>query len=181
MKYDLFDIVVSNSSSNVFAEARNEWYVSSCVDCGDNPEHFEQCVCGKDGIRYCYEIQNKKTGAILYPLGSECIKKFDSKDMNYDMKRLTLITDFNTSMREVIKKRIAGEHQVVSLIWLKKPAILDHLNRLGILTSKDVRFLESIRRKKSLTIKQANYQKGLRDKVSDVLTNKVIERIGGVK
>lgn len=181
MKYDLFDVVLSNSSSKVFDVARNEWCVSRCVDCGDNPDEFEQCVCGKDGIRYCYEIKNNITGAILFPLGSECIKKFEREDMNLHMKRLTTITDFNTSMREVIKKRMSGTPQVVSMTWLKKPVILDHLNSLGILTNKDVRFLQSIRRKRTLTQKQIKYEIGLQDKVSIVFTNKVLASIGGAK
>lgn len=180
MKYDLFDVVLSNSSAKEFSVARNEWWVSGCVDSGDNPETWERCICGKDGIRYCYEIKNRITGAVLYPIGSECIKKFDSEDMNLAMKRLTTITDFNTSMREVIKKRMSGQKQsVISMTWLRKPEILDHLNRLGILTDKDVSFLERIRRKRTLTDKQIDYAVGLQGKVSSVLTKKVLARIGG--
>lgn len=179
MKYNLFDVVLSNSSAKEFSVARNEWCVSSCVDCGDNPEKWEQCICGKDGIRYCYEIKNRITGEVLYPIGSECIKKFDREDMNLAMKRLTTITDFNTSMREVIKKRMSGEQQIISSAWLRKPEIIGHLYKLGILTRYDFDFLDNTKRKRVFTHKQSIYETRIRMKVSKFFTDEVLARIGG--
>ena len=75
--YELSEIVINNSVSKNWKDAINEWYISNMNYVDDD----ETCICGKEGIKYCYEIKNIKNGNILYPIGSSCIKKFEREDL----------------------------------------------------------------------------------------------------
>ena len=44
-------------------------------------EEYERCICGVQ-IQYKYSIKHKKSGDIIYPIGSECIKHFDMEEFN---------------------------------------------------------------------------------------------------
>lgn len=55
-----------------------EWKITNMFE---EEDASEQCICGKENIRYCYEISNVKTGKKLCPIGSSCIKKFEREDL----------------------------------------------------------------------------------------------------
>ena len=40
------------------------------------------CLCGKENLRYLFTITNRENGNRLEPIGSQCIKKFERKDLN---------------------------------------------------------------------------------------------------
>ena len=80
----LMRIVLENSESNVWREAVEEWEI---CDCEEDESCSEECICGKENIKYLYKIRNMHNGRLLFPVGSSCIKKFDRADLR---KEITL-------------------------------------------------------------------------------------------
>lgn len=72
-------IVVKLSESNYWEEAVDEWDI---LDCSIDDKMKEICICGHEGLRYCFTIQNRYNNNILYPIGSSCILQFGRKDLN---------------------------------------------------------------------------------------------------
>ena len=79
--------VVESSQSKIFDEARYEWNITSTGTAEVGEE--ETCVCGQTHLHYLFEITNKNNGNVLYPIGSECIKKFACDDLDYQLKIAT--------------------------------------------------------------------------------------------
>lgn len=103
----LMDVVLAHSKSSTWQEAKNEWYVSGqLLDKSD----YDTCVCGYHPIIDLYEITNDETGDVLFPIGSVCIKKFESSRMNQGIQ---------------VASQMAG----LMLHDKKYFASLDHLNR----------------------------------------------------
>lgn len=77
-RFDLIKEVIHNSVSDNWDDAVKEW------DVFDHEEDFSassQCICSKTGLRYLFTIRNKYNGNILFPIGSECIHKFERDDL----------------------------------------------------------------------------------------------------
>jgi hypothetical protein len=74
--------LLSNSESKQIVEAINEWEEIA----GYHMEFGEQCICGKENIKYCFEIRNVKNGKTLYPIGSKCIENFGNETLLEQMK-----------------------------------------------------------------------------------------------
>lgn len=88
----LKQVVLDNSYAKTYAEATTEW-VTTYYDTCDS----DICVCGKCGLKNRYEITNVKTGAILFPIGSECIEKFDNEKMSHEAVTLKQIAECRDS------------------------------------------------------------------------------------
>lgn len=71
--------VVALSCADDFDAARHEW---DLVDRGIDPTSSQNCVCGKEGLKYLFTIRNRETGAMLYPIGSKCIEQFGREDLD---------------------------------------------------------------------------------------------------
>lgn len=71
--------VVALSCADDFEAARHEW---DLVGRGIDPTSSQNCVCGKEGLKYLFTIRNRETGAKLYPIGSSCIELFGRKDLD---------------------------------------------------------------------------------------------------
>jgi hypothetical protein len=84
--YHLFEEVVAVSFADNWADARLEWDVSSFTTMDD-----ETCVCGKKHIVRCYTIRNCVNGNMLFPIGSECVHKFERSDMDNQARYLALV------------------------------------------------------------------------------------------
>lgn len=82
--YNLYDIVIKNSHSNTFEDAKYEW----CIFDFEEEENAE-CICGKKHIKQCYTIKNKINSKLLYPVGSECIKRFCNPTLVCEMKSIS--------------------------------------------------------------------------------------------
>ena len=87
-EYGLINEIMENSESDLWNTARLEWAV---LYMEEDETLSESCVCGYEGLRYLYTIQNVKTGRTLFPIGSECIKKFESTTMNEQVKQWGVI------------------------------------------------------------------------------------------
>lgn len=70
--------VINNSESDNWQEAVTEWEI---YDCEEDDRCSEECICGKENIKYLYTIRNVYNGRLLFPIGSSCIKKFNRTDL----------------------------------------------------------------------------------------------------
>ena len=70
--------VIEKSKSDNWKDAVKEWEI---IDCDEDEECSEICICEKEGLRYLYTIQNKFNKNILFPIGSSCIKRFERDDL----------------------------------------------------------------------------------------------------
>ena len=88
MKTDKFSTlineVISNSTSKTFDEARTEWKMTA-YHTATASENIS-CICGHPHLVNLYEITNVKNQNILYPIGSECITKFNFDYLDYQLK-----------------------------------------------------------------------------------------------
>jgi len=84
--YDLIATVMDNSKEKDWEKAKHEWRVTSYYHMID-----ARCICGHDHINHCYVIENQLSGKTLQPIGSSCIKKFQSNSMVSEMDFVTRI------------------------------------------------------------------------------------------
>lgn len=75
----LIGTVICNSESDTWQEAVAEWEI---FDCEEDESCSEECICGKENIKYLYTIRNVINGNKLFPIGSSCIQKFNRTDLN---------------------------------------------------------------------------------------------------
>lgn len=78
-KFQLIDVVIENSESSDWDNAVLEWEITDWGE-ADNSEDYS-CICGKENIIQLFEISNIKNGNVLYPIGSQCIKKFGREEL----------------------------------------------------------------------------------------------------
>ena len=82
IKYNLIKLVIDNSVADNWEDAVEEWDITD----EDEDENMEsQCVCGKENIKYLFEITNRLNFKKLYPVGSSCIRKFERDDLNEEV------------------------------------------------------------------------------------------------
>lgn len=79
--YNLFGVVIESSVSDDWNSAKDEWVLSNSTIAND-----ETCICGKLHIKNCFTLRNILNGHELYPVGSECVKKFENNRMLANMK-----------------------------------------------------------------------------------------------
>ena len=94
-EFNLISEVMSNSNSDVWEEAVNEWSITGCEL--DNSMK-SRCICGKENIKYLFTISNGLKGIILKPIGSSCISKFERQDLKETtdiyLQLYTLLSEF---------------------------------------------------------------------------------------
>lgn len=90
-KENLINRVMDLSSKNKWSEAVLEWEVTDWNFAEEMD--VERCICGKENIYYLYEISNVVTKNKLYPIGSRCIKRFERKEMNTEVRVLEKMFD----------------------------------------------------------------------------------------
>ena len=70
--------VIEASENRFWEEAVCEWEI---MDCYIDENRKSVCICGQEGLKYCFTIQNRYNGNILYPIGSSCINQFGRNDL----------------------------------------------------------------------------------------------------
>lgn len=79
-RYALINTVLEHSNcSDDWEIAVMEWRI---VDVEEDEDCESVCICGKEDIRYLYTIENIENGNTLFPIGSQCIKKFERDDFD---------------------------------------------------------------------------------------------------
>jgi len=127
MVADSFEVLTGKlmavSVSKDLASAIAEWEV---VAVEEDPSRDNFCICGQPELVKLFTIENSRNGEILYPIGSECVKKFRSKDLD---AQVTLYAD-------LLKLRIAV--QKVATIKMTSEffsrAVLEYLYEEGAFT-----------------------------------------------
>lgn len=76
-------VVIENSESDYWEDAVDEWEI---IDCNIDDKMKEICICGHEGLRYCFTIQNRYDYNQLYPIGSSCILQFGRSDLRQTVK-----------------------------------------------------------------------------------------------
>lgn len=95
-RYQLIDIILHNSVSKDWHSAILEWKITGTDIFKTDRGVDSDCLCGKQDIVHKNEITNKLNGKVLYPIGSECIKKFENKEMIEDVKlNISIIKLYN--------------------------------------------------------------------------------------
>lgn len=74
----LQNAVIKASETHFWEEAVCEWEI---LDCDIDEDMKSVCICGQEGLKYCFTIQNRYNGNILYPIGSSCINQFGRSDL----------------------------------------------------------------------------------------------------
>ncbi len=83
---NVINSILSHSRSKDWDEATNEW---DLFDFYEDLNMASSCACcGQKGLRYLFEVKNKKTNEILFPVGSQCIKKFGREDLNERVSKI---------------------------------------------------------------------------------------------
>lgn len=123
--YKLIEVILANSESENFQDAKHEWAIKDY-----NLSENEQCICGKLHIKQCYTIINSNNNKKLYPVGSECIKKFERDDLLNSMK---IFGNKNT-----IFKNSKGMHdgKTYGFICENHPSYIDFLENRSTTTKR---------------------------------------------
>ncbi len=134
--------VIYSSESNKWESAAKEWKV---IYYGE--DEGNTCICGKEEIKYISRIFNRFNGNELYPIGSRCINKFKSEEMNEDIhaceKAFNKTSNGISKLREILNK---GESIKFNAKLFSKELIL-YLNNKKALDDYDRQFLLEMRKK----------------------------------
>ena len=94
----------------------SEWeHYGTVIDSKDTDKNEKCALCGKQGLRFQFEIINKKNESIMV-VGSECIKKFD----------VPIIDDEGN----VVEKSDVDAHLDLNIMKVKKYASIKSLRKL---------------------------------------------------
>lgn len=141
--------VIDCSVSDNWENARLEWSVERV----EEDENLDtKCVCGHDGLRYLYTIRNRLNGNKIYPIGSECVKKFCSDKMSETVDALEDIMRASSVELAYNPSRLTMR-------------MIVFLSDKGVLNDWECSFMLSVKRKRALTVKQ------------NLCFNKIIKRI----
>lgn len=80
--YKLIDEVMNCSKADDWQNAKTEWQIVNYTEVELTEDDGHTCVCGKEGLKHLYTIQNTITKKTLFPIGSVCIKKFENEGLN---------------------------------------------------------------------------------------------------
>lgn len=86
--------VLNASASYHWAQAVDEWQVLSL---DEDPTASGVCVCGKTGLVYLYNIENRQTQQALFPIGSSCVRYFGVDELNLSVNVLRRLLDLRAA------------------------------------------------------------------------------------
>ncbi|GEB47443.1 hypothetical protein MTE01_33880 [Microbacterium testaceum] len=110
-------VVIDASKGSSWAKAVREWQVTGVEE---DPTSTGSCVCGKNNLRYLYQIENHHTGGALFPIGSVCVNLFEVKTLKRDVKVLRRLFDLRaafTAHRRVELKDGHFTRNVLADLW----------------------------------------------------------------
>ena len=90
----LRQVVVGASLSNRWAQAVQEWQV---IGVEEDAGASGICVCGKTGLRYLFEIYNRRTDQPLLPIGSSCVNMFEVEELDLSVAELRRLFDLRSA------------------------------------------------------------------------------------
>lgn len=119
-KYELINSVIQLSDHKLWDLAVTEWEIFDCID---SESCDGKCICGHENIRYMFTIRNVRNGNELFPIGSQCIKKFERQDLTSEVaiyeKLFKLLGEFKrTGYVEFSSKYFSKK--LLKFLWDKK-------------------------------------------------------------
>ena len=126
--YKLYEVVTEASDADEWEEARYEWDVINLSE-----ETDETCICGKKHIVQCHTIRNKTNGTSLWPVGSECVKKFRVDRMEEDAKELKRELHIIEKDKYRVLKNGKHKDMMFSTVCKTQPRYIEWLRTSGFL------------------------------------------------
>jgi hypothetical protein len=163
--HTLVRAVIDASASKEWDSAVLEWDVTELEE---DLTASGECVCGQTELVKLFTIRNKRNGAELYPIGSECVKKFGRSDLT---RQTTLFSDL-LKLRSAIQD---GQPVRLDSEYFSR-AILEYLDDKGAFTPDEwdsdggYSFMLKMFNKRI----QANITKAQRWKISAIMKQKII-------
>ncbi|MFI8633580.1 hypothetical protein ACIGEP_13385 [Microbacterium sp. NPDC077663] len=107
---DSFEVLTSKlmavSVSTDLASAISEWEV---VALEEDPSRDNFCVCGQPELAKLFTIRNSRNGEVMYPIGSECVKKFGSKDLDAQVNLYADLLKLRIAVQKVATIEMTSE------------------------------------------------------------------------
>ncbi|MBX9006075.1 MULTISPECIES: hypothetical protein [Lactobacillales] len=166
----LFEEVLDASVSSDWDEAVNEWDV---VGIDEDGNHDTSCICGKEGLRYLFTIQNRFNGNELFPIGSKCIGKFERADLDLNTATYQKLFElFNEYERNKFISLKSGMFSRKLLEFLYNDGAFKPTVYNGSDPYKDYEFLLSMFNKR-----EENITKKQNGKIKAILLNQIVPYI----
>lgn len=105
--YRLFGSVMELSQANNWEDAVEEWEI---VGYEEDDSCSSSCVCGKENLKYLFTIKNSVNGNSLFPIGSECIKKFQQDSLAEELKGWTDYIKLKNKIAETGRIELSAEY-----------------------------------------------------------------------
>ena len=141
--------VIYSSESNKWKSAAREWEII-----GYERVENDTCICGKEEIKDVYKIRNRRNGNKLYPIGSSCVDKFESKEMTKDTDKFKKIYNKISNGRSKLKQTSDKGESIRFTTKLFSEELIRYLNKEEILDDNDCQFLLDMRSRRSRSSKQ---------------------------
>jgi hypothetical protein len=172
------DSILPLSVGDTLPKAFDEWYFTE--DIIDHEQPVETCqLCGQEGLRYQFKIQNKLTHRALW-VGSECILKFEvavfeedrrltAAEASRKLKKLTEKMRLEPCLRALQKLAAAENNDVLRgaleyyqrnkkltpkfafvVFWRLRANRIDHNPSFFNITLKKQKFMKDLRRSRSV-------------------------------
>ena len=142
--------IIKHSVAQNYFEACSEWEEVN-IDYADDDEDYE-CICTHP-IKQLITIKNRENNNELV-VGSDCICKI------HNFPHASLYQPVITNLVEL--KRNPDDTKIGKNLLL-------YIRVRGILEERHISFLESMRCKRNLSVKQEDYYKGLKKKILRIL------------
>ncbi|SEF11286.1 hypothetical protein SAMN04489740_4087 [Arthrobacter alpinus] len=121
----LIRTVIDASEASTWSDAVLEWTIYNLEE---DPRGQGVCVCGHPHLVQMFTIRNVLNGRTLHPIGNECVKKFERKDLKLDAALLGDLYKLRNAINE-------GEAELTSAYFSR--TLLADLNARGAFTPDD--------------------------------------------
>ena len=81
-KENFVNFIIDESDSKDWNNTVHEWNI---VTYDIDSSLSSECICGKTGIKHLFGIKNILNSNYIFPIGSECIKKFGREDLDIEI------------------------------------------------------------------------------------------------
>lgn len=160
--------VIYSSESNTWKSAAREWEII-----GYERVENDTCICGKEEIKDVYRIRNRLNGNELYPIGSSCVDKFESKEMTKDTDKFKKIYNKISSGKSKLKQSVNKGESIKFTARLFSEELINYLNKKEILSDRDRQFLLNMRGRRSRNSEQ-------QERINKIIEDFIVPYISGI-
>nr|MCR5412960.1 hypothetical protein [Patescibacteria group bacterium] len=153
---------------NTWKSAAREWEII-----GYERVENDTCICGKEEIKDVYRIRNRLNGNELYPIGSSCVDKFESKEMTKDTDKFKKIYNKISSGKSKLKQTVNKGASIKFTARLFSEELINYLNKKEILSNSDRQFLLDMRGRRSRNSEQ-------QERINKIIEDFIVPYISGI-